>query len=174
MFKLIAAIFVLGGAVGYAYRLYLDHLERVEQLKKMEYCMSVMENEIQYSKSDACEICRIMATRMEMEGSYGKFFKKLYEDMKKNNGNSFADLWKQHSQIISEIKTLREKDLLFFREYPPPVSFLDGQMQERDSARKREALQQYRQQEEETLQKNQKLYLTMGIMSGLFFVILLI
>lgn len=172
MFKLMAAICVLSGAIGYAYRLYLDHLERVEQLKKMEYCMSVMENEIRYSKSDACEICRVMAIRME--GIYREFFGKLYEDMKENQGNSFADLWKLHSKIIGGIKILGEKDLVFFREYPPPVSFLDGQMQERDSARKREALTQYRIQEEEILQKNQKLYLTMGIMSGLFFVILLI
>lgn len=172
MFKMVAAILVLGGAIGYAYRLYLDHLERVEQLKKMEYCMGIMENEIQYSKSDACEICRVMATRLD--GVYGAFFGKLYEDMKNNDGSTFAVLWKQHSQLLREIKTLRQRDLVLFQEYPPNIAFLDGGMQERDSARKREVLAQYIKEEQEQLQNNQKLYLTMGVMSGLFFVILLI
>ncbi|MFI3200983.1 MAG: stage III sporulation protein AB [Eubacteriales bacterium] len=170
MFKIVASFLVLSGAIGYAYRLYFDHLERIEELKKMEYYMGIMENEIQYSKADVCEICRVMILRTE--GIYQEFFRKLYEEMKYNGGSSFVDLWKQHSELIREIKTLRERDIILFQEYPPPVAFLDGGMQEKDSVRKREALRQYREQEEEQLQKNQKLYLTMGVMSGLFFVVL--
>ncbi len=170
MFDLIATLLILVGSTGYGCRLYLDHLDRIKQLKIMEQTMILMENELHYARADSLELCKSLSERLK--GEFQKFFQHLYLYMKEQGGISFAQAWKVHEKDIEQISSLTKKDIEFFMNYPPTTAFLDYEMQERDSQMKREMLSNLIGQEEEKLQKNGKVYVSLGVMSGLFFVLL--
>lgn len=172
MYKLIGMACILAGTAGFSLGLYGEHLERIRQLKRMEESMHQMESEISYGKADFCELCHLMS--MRAKGVYEEFFRALYLDMKINEGVTFSDLWHKHSNTIGQIKVLRKSDIELFATYPPETGYLDGDMQIEEIKRKRRELSSYIAREEEKLRNNQKLYLTMGFMGGVFLVILLL
>ncbi len=84
------------------------------------------------------------------------------------------DSTKIYEKDIACISSLRKKDIAFYMDYPPTTAFLDYEMQEKDSMRKRETLHKIIEEENEKIKKNGKVYVSIGAMSGLFFILLLV
>lgn len=173
MLKLISTLLVISGTFGMGL-VYKNRLKlRIAALEEMERMFAILESEIQYHKGTLDEICR--NTVGKMKAPFDAFLEGIIERVQLNNGRSFQGIW---TEAMKEWKShpleyLKEEDYLLldwmngsetmFQDESMLIQYLE--LQKEKVRNKREALQAERSAKE-------KLYISVGIMSGVMLSIL--
>ena len=169
--KIIGACFLLPGCTGlglwYAGN-YRRHLEMAEQLRKMLF---LLKGQILYANAPLEEAFRKVGEKSQ--GHLSDFFRAVADRIEMQEGEVFYDIWKEEVGRIRPEVPLDKKDrqeLLAFGEH---LGYLDRDMQERTILLYLEQLDLVIEDGRAHQKEKSRLYTSLGIMGGLFLVIIL-
>lgn len=170
MLKGIAAILVIIGTSGVGFSFCREQENRLYHLKYMKHIMVLIQNEIAYRRASFPEICQSIANRMEKP--YSTFFSEINQELSKKNGKAFGEIWRNAGKELEGITSISRAEKEQFLSFPTENGYQNGEMQIREMEGKIYELETSIQKLEKKIENNCKLYLCVGIMSGLLCTIL--
>ena len=168
--KWIGLLFVLAGTVGIGLSLVGEYTMRIHTLGQIRDMMHYMNDLILYEYATLPEA--FVRTAARMEAPFADFLKKVAFQMEEFSGENVSFLWKNSAQMLKE--RMNKKDYEEFADCMKQTGFSDakGQSQALKAYEQRLELLLHRLTEQK--EERCRLYQTLGIMSGVFFCILLI
>lgn len=170
MLKGVAAVLVISGTSGVGISFYQEQKNRLYHLKYMKYIMVLIQNEIAYRRASFPEICQSIVNRMEKP--YVAFFTVINKELSAKDGKTFGEIWRNAGKQLEEIKSISKAEREQFLSFPTENGYQDGEMQIREMESKICEWETSIQRLEKKIENNSKLYLYVGIMSGLLCTIL--
>lgn len=166
MSKLIGAIFILiaCGGMGFAKSAELQsHLHDLEEIKKI-FCF--LKSEMQYTRAPFAEIFEKITVKVEK--NYQEWLREMCTSLNNKTQYSFYEIWKKSIEEHLKHTYLKQEDLEELKIVGKSLEYTEG-------------LDLYLEQIEykikntrEMYQTKQKLCRSMGIMAGIFLVVLLL
>lgn len=144
--------------------------EKIWHLRQMIRILELVISEIEYGRSTLPECCKEISERAEMP--YGRMFREIYEAFCRKSGCDFGELCAHYLDIgLSEVQ-MEEKEIFIhcFSE----VGFVDEWLQKRNLERGRDELLGKMNTEEGELKKRCRLAVSLGTMSGVLLVLILL
>lgn len=168
--KWIGFLLVLSGTAGIGFSLVGEYTMRIHMLSQIRNMMHYMNDLILYEYASLPEAFARTADRMD--APFSDFLKKVSFQLEEFSGENVSFLWKNNAQMIKE--RMNKKDYAEFADCMKQTGFSDakGQSQALKAYEQRLELQLHRMTEQK--EEKCRLYQTLGIMSGVFFCILLI
>ena len=168
--KWIGFLFVLAGTGGIGLSLVGEYTMRIHTLGQIRDMMHYMNDLILYEYASLPEAFARTAERME--APFSDFLKKVAFQLEEFSGENVSFLWKSNAQMLKE--RMNKKDYAEFADCMQQTGFSDpkGQSQALKNYEQRLELMLHRLGEQR--EEKCRLYQTLGIMSGVFFCILLI
>lgn len=168
--KWIGLLLVLVGSGGIGLSLVGEYTMRIHTLSQIRDMMHYMNDLILYEYVSLPEAFARTAERME--APFSDFLKKVAFQMEEFSGENISFLWKSNARMIKD--RMNKKDYAEFADCMRQTGFSDvtGQSQTLKAYEQRLELQLHRLTEQK--EEKCRLYQTLGIMSGVFFCILLI
>lgn len=168
--KIAGLICMIAGGVGVGYSMSVQVGRRYHQLQELQRMAAFLMGEITYANTPLPEALKHTAQRMEEP--FASFLEELVKEMMKFPSGTFAELFEQSVYLCLGASSLEKKDLEMLCHMGASLGYLDRQMQIRtlqlyETELKQEVMNTY-----ESMPGRQKLYQTLGIMGGLFLVIL--
>lgn len=171
LLKLTGACLLLPGCSGLGFWFagnYRRHLAEVEQLRRMLF---LLKGQILYANAPLEEAFRNIGEKAQ--GELGTFFCAVADRIEQQQGEAFYEMWKEEIEKLGPEVLLNKKDrheLLAFGEH---LGFLDREMQERTILLYLEQLDLVIEDGRANQKEKSRLYSSLGIMGGLFLVIIL-
>lgn len=166
MLKVIGSIFIITACSGIGFSKSHEmkhHLDDLEELKKIFY---LLKSELQYTRAPFAEVFEKIA--MKTKEPYEKWLLNLREQLSKKSGNSFWEIWCTSITEDLQKSRLKEEDLEELKQVGKNLEYI-------------ESIDLYIEQMEykmknvrETYKSKRKLCQSLGIMGGIFLVILLL
>ncbi|MBO5292620.1 MAG: stage III sporulation protein AB [Lachnospiraceae bacterium] len=128
MFKMIGALFILTGCMAYGVLSRIQMQLHIRQLKQAEKVMESLGSEITYGKAALYMACRETAGRAEEP--YAGFLQQVYEAGFQNEGQPFADIWKQEFTKIAGKLLLKEDEQELIYCFGACSGYMDVKLQE--------------------------------------------
>lgn len=174
MIRIIGFLAIMIGTTGCGVSIVAEKQRELRECKDWIYVLSVIENEMAFQKSTLPEICLRISKHTTLDERKCAFFYKVYEKMNEKTGDSFGTVWRTEFQkhhlnklcflpIQEELTTLGEK--LFFE---------DVSMQQNVIKEAVKKLEYYFQKKQKENEKDNKLTLCMGVMSGVLITVMLL
>lgn len=171
MFKIIACILLVTGTSGMGYSYYMELRNRLHNLNQMKEIMTMIENEISYGKASLPNLCRTLEHKVK--DSYKIFFTYINQQMKKDLGVRFGDIWIQACDKLKELQTIKKEDIMILKDFMGNQNYNNIEMQIKAMEFRRKELEKAIEQLEVTIHNSKKMYLSLGVMSGLLISIIL-
>lgn len=168
--KVVGYLFVLSGCSGLGIWYSQQLQKRVLHMKEMIRILDMVSSEISYSHSTLPECCEKVSEKA-ME-PYGEIFRNICEHIRGNSGISFDSVCKQCLTDGMQKLPLKEEKDVFIKSFVD-VGFSDSWMQNRNIERGSRDLRGILDREEEELKKRSKLAVSLGAMSGILLVLIL-
>lgn len=172
IFKIIGALFIIGSTstVG----IYFSKLDkyRMEDLEQLKKAFTILKNQINFSFMPLPEALKQIALRVE--GEISEILKEISELLEKKEGETAAQIWNDMWKKKKEKTYLSKEDIDVLFSFGKAVGYLDRQQQISNIEITISYIEQVKQQLEKRLEKNSKIYRTIGILSGLLIAIVLI
>lgn len=163
---------ILSGCLGIGVWYREQFRERVKLLRRMGEILDMLMSEIRYGKSTLPECCRQIG---EQAGEpFGEFLIQIYEEMKKNTGAGFGQVFSKYMGKCLEPLPLTKTDRELFLRFAAKSSFAEGAMQLKWMEQSREKLGQVVNDLERETEEKGKIAVGLGAMCGLLFIIVLL
>ncbi len=146
--------------------------ERIGELESIRKLLLMLRGEIKYSHSTLSEAFYTIGKRLK--SSYGVFLLKAAEEMDSMEGQTLAQIWE--NCVNGELKesALKKEDKEKLIHLGSQLGYLDTEMQISTIELYLEQVQEEIKNATENFKRNGKLYRTLGVMAGIFLVILMI
>ncbi len=171
--KLLGSILVIVGTSGFGTWMagrYRGRLEEMEQLRQMVYLLKA---QIVYAQTPIPEALAVVGRRTE--GPLAELFLRVAKRVYGQEGESFRVIWQEETGLLdkktSALAKADRKSLALLGEH---LGFLDRDMQERNLLLCLEQLDLEIGKLREQRPEKCRLYTSLGVMGGLFLVVLLI
>lgn len=169
--KIIGCILILCSTSGMGH-LYAGEIKRrQEDIRSCRRIALLLRGDIRYAQTPLPEAFENVAKRHE--GRLSLFVQNLAEKLKERNGLSFAEIWGQAEESLNNT-SLNKKDKELLHQLGESLGYLDKEMQIN-------TIDSFLDQTEETIKElsnemssQMKLYKSIGIMTGIFVIILII
>lgn len=171
MLKWIGALLLISGTTGFGISLKRDMLERIGQLKYMNYIIELMKSEISYYQEALPEICGLLARRTK--APYSLFFDKIAERMVHNDGTAFSIIWQEESKKLTRKMPLSSEEKELWGRLCQYMGYGDKKLQEHALLAQQQEWSRRIQLLEEAAVSKGKLYTSLGAAGGLLLTILL-
>lgn len=171
MMKILGAVCVIVGTSGLGIWMasqWKVHLQAVEQLRRMIF---MLKGEIIYANAPLEEAFYHVGHKNE--GTLGEFFTAVSRRIEMQQGEAFYVMWKEEIGKLSGGCGLSEKDRQELAGFGEHLGYLDCEMQERTILLYLEQLDLAIDYLREHQREKSHLYTSLGIMAGLFLVIIL-
>ena len=169
--KIIGYLLILAGCSGMGIWYSIRMQQKVWHLKEMIRILDMVMSEIDYGRSTLPECCERIWQKAPTP--YGEIFQEIYENSQQESGVSFGEMsGVLLQQGLREIPMEKEKEV-FIRCFSD-VGYADEWMQLRTIERGKAELQESLRTEEEDLKKRSKLAVSLGTMSGILMVLILL
>lgn len=172
MLKLIGSLLTLTGSFGLGLAYCLDMKKRLWHLEYMYRICMRLESEIRYSHSCIPDICANLAA--DLDRPYREFFQMIYRRMQENDGSTFDAIWKDACGFLKERLPLKEEEFTLFREFALVGGSPDVNLQEEALGRQMQKLENAVCILKNEMMKKGKMYTSLGILGGLFIIIVLL
>ena len=166
LLKLIGIVLVIIACTGIGYSKSWEMKKQLEELEILEHIFSLLKNEMDYSHGTFDEL--FMKIGEKFPGKYGNWLLNLGKRLQKKDKYLFADIWSDSIMQDLDNTYLREEDLKEIETLGTSLGYL-------------ESIELYIKQLEyeieirrEEYRSKRKLCQSMGIMGGVFLVILLL
>lgn len=171
MQKLVAGILLVIGSSGIGYYYYMEIKTRLNNLKSIKEIMIMIENEIAYSKASLPNLCRSLESRFS--GKFQKFFQQINKENENLVGNSFGTIWTEACDKLREEIGVKKSDSLILQQFLGNQNYNNVDMQLKSMEFRRRELEKVIDEIEKTIESSKKMYLSLGVMSGILATIIL-
>lgn len=170
--KILGVLFVILSCAGLGADAAHKLKKRLRLLETLKHMVIHLKGEILYANAPLAEAFERTGNRNP--GKAGDFFKEIAAALQKETGESFDDIWKNNAETFGKSTPLSPKEkeqLISFGEH---LGYLDRDMQEKTILLYLEDLEHsiitLRAQEPEKC----RMFMSLGIMSGLFLAVVLV
>lgn len=170
--KIIGSVLVVVSASGlgfYEAERWRKRLSLLETLRKM---ILLLKGEILYANSPLQEAFESVAVRSS--GSFGEFFKQVSDRIGEQSGEIFFTMWKEEVDKLDQSLPVTSKDREQLKAFGEHLGYLDCDMQERTILLYLEQLEDTIAYLKEHVREKSRLYTSLGVMGGLFLMIILV
>ncbi len=146
--------------------------QRVNELKGLQQMIELMAGQIRFERDTLPQVC--MKISGYLDGDYGKMLFRIYQIMEENPGIEFSKIYRE--EMMSTIRSfpLKAQEKSFALALFDGNGFEDRQMQIDMLQNRYRMIQHMIQDAEEAQGKIGRIAVGMGILTGLFIVIVLI
>jgi stage III sporulation protein AB len=172
MLKTAGSLLIILASTGIGFRLGNDMVQRIAELREIKKTILMLRGEIKYSGTNLPEAFFNIGRRME--GALKEFLLQVGQELKKMEGRSFQDIWKEKTEECLKDTRLKKQDIDLLKGLGENLGYLDKEMQIGTIDLYIEQLEGEIQNLTENVQTKTRLYRCLGIMGGLFITILII
>lgn len=169
MFRLIGCLCILIGAGGYGICLANDYEKHLKSLIAIEEMITIIIGYITYERDTL--LIAMKKTSHRTEGISQNFLNAVVNRMDKNSGESLSEVWKDESSVWKE--ETENDDYEQLKELFVQSGYLERNMQIQTLEGYKRLLTEKIRMQKEKKEGKLRIYYAAGIMSGLFFCILL-
>lgn len=170
--KLLGAVLVVSAGAGLGADAAGTVRKRLKLLEKLKLMVTHLKGEILYANAPLPEAFE--RTGRRSPGPAGTLFMEVAAELKKETGERFETIWKRKAEDFIKGSALSKKEREQLLQFGEHLGYLDREMQEKTILFYMEDLEQaialLRQQEPEKC----RLFLSLGVLSGLFLAVVLI
>lgn len=172
MLRIVGGIMILSGSFGMGIWYRQQFRQRVRLLRQMGEILDMLMSEIRYGKSTLPECCRQIGERAGEP--FGSYLIQVYEEMKKNTGAGFGQVFSKHMEQCLAGLPLTKGDRELFLRFAKKSSFAEGAMQLKWMEQSRKMLGQVLDELERETEEKGRIAVGLGAMCGLLFIIILL
>lgn len=172
MQKIIGSILIIASSTGIGILKGMDMQKYLKELQVLKQLLLMLRSEIKYTKSPLGEAFFHIGKRME--DVFGKWFLLLARELEEKSGRTFADLWNRSIDDALVETKLKEQDLIQLKSLGRNMGYLDEEMQLGTIDLYLEQLNLEIQRTREELETKKKLCNCLGVMGGIFLVIIFV
>lgn len=170
--KFLGICLIIGSSTAIGFWLSNRLKERIDELEIIKKLFMLLRGEIKYNHAALSEAFQTIARRMD--NLYGRLLSKVSEQMDSMEGQTFTQIWTQCAEEGLKESALNKEDREKLISMGGQLGYLDIEMQLGTIELYLEQLQDEIQNARECLKRNGKLYQTMGVIAGIFVVILMV
>lgn len=170
--KIIGVCLILCSSTAIGFELSRQLKERVEELESIRKLLLMLRGEIKYSHSTLAEAFQAIGRRLK--SSYGAFLLKAADEMDSMEGQTLAQIWERCVNEELKESALKKEDREKLVHLGSQLGYLDTEMQISTIELYLEQVQEEIKNAAESCKRNGRLYRTMGVIAGIFLVILMI
>lgn len=170
MFKITGAILLIAGTTGVGVSLRSEMKQRLYHVNCMQHIFTLLASEIGYAKATMEEACRSICAKAE--NPYRRFLEQIYRGIEANQGVSFAVLWRTAMKEQLSALPLKEKEWDVIDGFADYTGCMDMELQRKLIDCEIQDLEKLAAQIESEIATQGRLYITFGVMSGLFLTVL--
>ena len=169
--KIIGYLLILAGSSGMGLWYSMRMQQKVWHLEEMIRILDMVVSEIDYGRSTLPECYAWI--REKTQPPYQNIFQKIWESTETESGQHFGRVSERiMKQELQNIPMGEEKDIFIRCFYD--IGYADEWLQRRNIERGRDKLRESLDKEEEDLKKRSKLAVSLGTMSGILLVLILL
>lgn len=171
--KLTGAAMVVVGASGCGFWKAAQYRRRVLDLEQLRQMMFLLKAQILYANAPLSEAFETVGGRTK--GALSRFFLAVAKRIDSRQGEPFCDIWREETGNLGEEETaLTKSDRQSLEALGDHLGFLDRDTQERTLLMYLEQLEEQLVQLRGHMQERCRICVSLGIMGGLFLMILLV
>lgn len=170
--KIIGCILVITSSTGMGFFFSNEMRCRIEDLKELRKLIGLLRGDIRYANTPLPEAISSITRRHN--GNYHAFFKYISTKLNEMSGHTFSEIWKEavHKELSST--SLSKKDKLHLIQFGENVGYLDKDMQMNTIDLFISQLEDEIKELSKTIKEKAYMFNTLGIMAGIFIIIILI
>ena len=172
MFRLLAALLILYGSVGFSFKLCQEMRLRIRHVEQMKEIFRLFQSEISYSKAALPEICLSVSKRVAEP--YKSAMEEVYEETHKRSGIQFPFIWQEKmGQCLTELPVKKQEQDIFLG-FGNQTGFIDWEMQAGMIEKNKSQLEELHTQLKSAMENKEKVITSVGVLGGLMLVIVFI
>jgi stage III sporulation protein AB len=170
--KIIGCILVIGSSTGMGFFFSNEMRCRIEDLKELRKLIGLLRGDIRYASTPLPEA--IGAITRRHNGNYHAFFEHVSTCLQELSGHTFSEIWKEAVHKELSDTSLSGKDKLHLIQFGENMGYLDKDMQMNTIDLFITQLEDEIKDLSKTVKEKSYLYNTLGIMAGIFIIIIMI
>jgi stage III sporulation protein AB len=170
--KIIGCILVITSSTGMGFFFSNEMRCRIEELKELKKLISLLRGDIRYANTPLPEAISSITRRHS--GRFDNFFNFVSKSLHDFSGHTFSEIWKEavHKELADT--SLSKKDKLHLIQFGESLGYLDKDMQMNTIDLFLSQLEDEIKDISKTVKEKEYLYNTLGIMAGIFIIIIMI
>lgn len=172
MLKLAGVLLIITGCTCYGLLERAGLRLRVRQMKQAAEMMRSIRSEVLYGKASLDTACRETAGRVS--APYNTFLQWVYEENRKNRGQSFYEIWKEELHRIDSTLLLKQEEKELLEQFGGCSGSMDMALQEASMERVYQELAQKIRQAENDCENRVKIALCLSTAGGIVLALLLV
>jgi stage III sporulation protein AB len=170
--KIIGCILVIVSSTGMGFFFSNEMRCRINDLKELKKMIGLLRGDIRYANTPLPEAISSITRRHN--GNYNAFFTHVSSKLNELSGHTFSEIWKAAVQKELAGTSLSKKDKLHLIQFGDNLGYLDKDMQMNTIDLFISQLEDEIKELSKTIKEKSYLYNTLGIMAGLFIIIIMI
>lgn len=170
--QIVAAVCMITGSTGLGCYLSYDYKRSIKELQYINQILEMLKQEIAYSRIPFSEACNQIARRVKEP--YKEFLTSIHVRMVNHKGETIRTVWKDSIQMLQKAIYLPRNTLEYLEEVVDESGFMDGQMQLQKITFQIERIENEIQKRRKHQENKSRIYLSIGIMSGILGTIIFI
>lgn len=169
--KLIGACLVMTGSMGLAAMRIKKDRKRKELLRQLQNLFGLLHSEIQYRNLTITEAFLQISRRIDSYLSL--FLQRVIEEWRQKEGKLIREIWSNWVQAYFAHSYLTKEDIVWIEKLGEGLGSFDRKEQIRQIEYLMDYLKQEYELSEKKVRESEKLYRTMGLLIGIFIIVLL-
>lgn len=170
--KIIGCILVVASSTGMGFFFSNEMRCRIENLKELRKLIGLLRGDIRYANTPLPEAIGSITRRQN--GNFNNFFNDVGTKLRELSGHTFSEIWKEAVQKELIDTSLSKKDKLHIIQFGESLGYLDKDMQMNTIDLFISQLEDEIKELSKTVKEKAYLYKTLGIMGGVFIIIIMI
>lgn len=163
---------MISGTTGLGYYLSFDYKRSIKELQYISQILEMLKQEIAYSRIPFSEACNQIAKRVKEP--YKEFLNSVYVRMLKHRGENIRTVWDESVQILLKNSYLPKNSIEYLKEVVDGLGFIDSEMQLQKITFQMEQIESEILRRKKHQENKSRVYLSIGIMSGILGIIIFI
>lgn len=170
--QIIASVCMISGTTGLGCYLSYDYKRSIKELQYISQILEMLKQEIAYSRIPFSEACSQIAKRVQEP--YKEFLNSIHLRMISNKGENIRTVWKDSIQILQKNSYLPQSSMEYLEEVVDGLGFMDSEMQLQKITFQIEQIESEIQKRKKHQENKSRVYLSIGIMSGILGIVIFI
>ncbi|MDD3172442.1 MAG: stage III sporulation protein AB [Herbinix sp.] len=170
--KAIGCILVIVSSTGMGFFFSNELRCRIENLKEFKKLIGLLRGDIRYANTPLPEAISSITRRHS--GNFDAFFNHVNAKLHEFSGQTFSEVWKEAVQKEMADTSMSNKDKLHIIQFGETLGYLDKDMQMNTIDLFVSQLEDEIKDLSKTIKEKAYLYNTLGIMAGIFIIIIMI
>ncbi len=170
--QIFASICMISGTTGLGCYLSYDYKRGIKELQYIGQMLEMLKQEIAYSRIPFSEACNQIAKRVKEP--YKEFLNSIHLRMISHKGENIRTVWNDGVQILQKNSYLPKNSAEYLAEVVDGLGFMDSEMQLQKITFQMEQIESEIRRRKKHQENKSRVYLSIGIMSGIMGIIIFI